>query len=240
MPARTLGFAASLVSRESSRTQEQYFGMENYGKFARTLQDEIARAYRASGNSLGWRFLYSPVHVLDGARVAFIGLNPGGSTKDPDHGEFAMESGSAYQDERWPSSSRLQKQVLELFRRLDVAPEDVLAGNLVPFRSPDWDSLVGREEALSFGLHLCERVLRRAAPPLVITMGRETNDAISRLIRVQDIAQYPINWGRYTASRGQFQDGNWIGLPHLSRFTIMDREASKEALNALFAGVTFR
>ena len=30
---------------------------------------EIQEAYAASGNKLGWRFLYSPIDVLNGADV---------------------------------------------------------------------------------------------------------------------------------------------------------------------------
>ena len=214
--------------------------MKENKEYARVLRDEIAEAYRTSGNSLGWRFLYSSPRVLEGARVAFIGLNPGGSTKVSDHGEFAMKRGSAYRDEQWPGSSRLQKQVLAIFNRLGVDPEHVLAGNLVPFRSPDWKSLTDRKESLSFGLQLWERVLGRAKPAIVVTMGGEANEAISQLISVRDIARHPIGWGRYTASRGHFQSGIWIGLPHLSRFTIMDRIASKDAVDRLFSDLNFR
>lgn len=208
-------------------------------EFAHELRDEISQAYKASGNRLGWRFHYSPTHVLDGARVAFIGLNPGGTVIDPNHGEFAMDSGSAYRDERWPDSSKLQRQVLALFKRLNVA-EDVLAGNLVPFRSPSWNSFNNRGEAVDFGKRIWERVLKRAAPSLVITMGGHANQAISRLLHVQNLTAMPIGWGHYTASRGQFASGTWIGFPHLSRFTIMEREASKNALDRLFDGVLSR
>jgi len=65
-----------------------------------------------------------------------------------------MESGSAYRDERWPPRNVLQKQVLALFERLDIVPEDVLAGNLAPFRSPSWKQLRNPHEAFKFGLQL--------------------------------------------------------------------------------------
>ena len=81
-------------------------------EFAANMNEEISQEYRSSGHSLGWRFLYSPASVLDGAKVALIGLNPGGSIDDPTHAKFAMVSGSAYRDEIWPDSSKLQSQVL--------------------------------------------------------------------------------------------------------------------------------
>jgi hypothetical protein len=71
------------------------------------LRERIEEAYRASGNRLGYRFLYSPASVLDGAEVALIGLNPGGTYAPPEHAEFCMEEGkSAYRDEAWEGYRR--------------------------------------------------------------------------------------------------------------------------------------
>lgn len=61
--------------------------------FGAQLKDRIERQYSAGGYSLGWRLLYSPEAVLEGARVAFLGLNPGGNHRPPDHAEFTMECG---------------------------------------------------------------------------------------------------------------------------------------------------
>ncbi|WP_372614746.1 uracil-DNA glycosylase family protein [Aquicoccus sp.] len=195
-----------------------------------------ARLRRYPDGAFGWRLLYSPRRVLSGARVAFIGLNPGGRCVDPTHGEFSAEAGSAYRKEveNWGRSSSLQDQVMALFNRLDVEPEDVLAGNLIPFRSPSEDSLLGSSEAIAFGRTLWTEILDKACPSVVVSMGGTTNREISRLLMVRDTRTYPIGWGNYTASRGNFAGGTWIGLPHLSRFTIMKRSASQAALNELF------
>ena len=64
--------------------------------FAAHLKDRIERQYSAGRYTLGWRLLYSPEVVLQGARVAFLGLNPGGNYCPTEHAEFAMEHGSAY------------------------------------------------------------------------------------------------------------------------------------------------
>jgi len=71
-------------------------------------------------------------------------------------------------------------------------------------------------------------------------MGAEANREISRLSNTQDEEIFPVGWGSNIASRGQFPGGTWIGLPHLSRFTIMGREASRQALDLLFDGVNVR
>jgi len=99
------------------------------------IEARIRRAYKESSNTMGWRFLSSPVQTLQGARVAFIGQNPGGSSEDDNHAEFSMK-----------------------------------AGNLIPFRSPDWKNLKEPQSAIKFGEELWSTVLRTAQPdvPLVL------------------------------------------------------------------------
>lgn len=60
---------------------------------------------------------------------------------------------------------------------------------------------------------------------------------VAQLLGVNDVKSYPVGWGNYTASRGRFSDGTWIGLPHLSRFAIMKRASSQVALAELFRGL---
>src|SRR5689334_17729326 len=130
--------------------------------FAAGLRERIERQYSSDGYTLGWRLLYSPESVLEGAKVAFVGLNPGGSTRPTDHAEFATDHGSAYAVENWgapPGTSKLRRQVLLLFEKLGERPEAVLAGNLVPFRSPSWGALPHAESALAFGKMLWRDIL---------------------------------------------------------------------------------
>ncbi|MGR3503096.1 uracil-DNA glycosylase family protein [Pseudaestuariivita sp.] len=211
---------------------------------AASLEGRIAAEYAlrvaAHPNAgLGWRLLYSPARVLGGADVAFIGLNPGGGKEAIASPEFSCETGSAYRAEVecWGKSSRLQEQVLALFDRLGVAPEDVLAGNLIPFRSRSEASLTEQPEARAFGEKLWREILVRASPRLVVTMGRTTHISIRDVLGVTAAARHPVGWGRVSALRGVFPGGTWIGLPHLSRFSIMTRPSSADALNSLFAGI---
>lgn len=203
------------------------------------MQAEIEHAYRLSGNTMGWRLLASPESTLNRASISFIGLNPGGSAVTTEHSVYAMPEGqSAYVDESWagydPGQSPLQRQVRALYARMDVAPSDVLAGNLVPFRSPDWASLQDPKGSLKFGRSLWSRILTKAAPPIVFTMGGETTKALTSILGVTDATRYPVGWGNVTAVRGKFKGGTLIGLPHLSRFGIMNRSASAEFLDELF------
>ena len=212
--------AAPLSERLESLIQEAY--------------DARRRRYR--GSALGWRLLYGPRRALSGTQVAFVGLNPGGQSVDPAHRTRSTEAGSAYCKavEDWGPSSTLQDQVIALFRRLDVAPEDVLAGNLVPFRSASEDTLTGASEAIAFGRTLWKEILAEVRPRLVVSIGRTANREVSGLLLVRDAQTYPTGWRAHTASRGRFPGGTWIGLPHLSRFGIMTRRKSEAAMDALF------
>jgi hypothetical protein len=155
------------------------------------LKTEIEAAYSASENRLGWRLLYSPAEVLNGADVAFIGLNPGGNSKTDDHVDFAMPNGSAYRDESWkgrpPGQEVLQQQVLSLFARLCVEPDQVLAGNLVPFRSHDWKSLENKTAALEFGRKIWARIFADANPTRVVAMGKLATKEVGRIIGVEQL-----------------------------------------------------
>ena len=149
-----------------------------------------------------------------------------------------MKRGSAYAQESWagyaPGESPLQRQVLLLFKNLGVRPEDVLAGNLVPFRSPDWSRLSNSTQALSFGRALWGDILQRARPKLVVSMGQVTNEAVVGLLGVRRLTFVPVNWGNVTASEASFDGGKFVGLPHLSRFGIVSRPGSLSPLRNVF------
>jgi len=69
-----------------------------------------------------------------------------------------------------------------LFGMLGVAPAEVLAGNLVPFRSPSWGKLSNQADALSFGRNLWRDILSTAGPRLIVVMGRTTIDAVAPML----------------------------------------------------------
>lgn len=203
------------------------------------MKNYIENAYRKSGNTMGWRLLSSPENTIFRAKIAFIGLNPGGSAVDARQSVYAMPEGqSAYVNESWggrtAGQSPLQVQVQALFARLNVEPHKVLAGNLVPFRSPDWASLHNPKGSLKFGRKLWGNILKSSSASVVITMSGETTKSVADLLGAHEMVQYPVGWGKITATRGRFDGGVLIGLPHLSRFGIMNRAASAAYLDRLF------
>ena len=215
-------------------------------KFQTELQSEIVAEYNKHDFQHGWRFLYSPAVTMDKARVAFIGLNPGGNKIDDQHSEFCMPSSSAYATEKWrefaPGKAPLQKQVLSLFELLgEDKPEMVLAGNLVPFRSPRWASLSKEKQtaALIFGASIWKRVLCRARPKLVIAMGKPAREKLKEVLSVTGVEENLVNWGNIKAERGDYIGGVFVGLPHLSTFKIINRPKSKAAVLRLFRGFLY-
>jgi hypothetical protein len=205
--------------------------------FTAELRTQIEHEYVAGGYTLGWRLLYSPVAVLQGSRVAFIGLNPGGSHRPKNHAEFAMEKGSAYAQESWgsflPGRAPLQQQVLALFKLIGERPESVLAGNLVPFRSPRWDALPNKQRALAFGKRVWSEILAEARPQIVIAMDGHVLSALRRILDVRATERIPVGWGSVCGERGEFSNGTLVGLPHLSRFSIITRPESQPGLGKL-------
>lgn len=166
-----------------------------------TIRSEIEREYTAGGYQLGWRLLASPWSTVSGAKVAFIGLNPGGSGVTAGHGELCMESGSAYETESWagypPGTSPLQKQVLLLFGHLGVNPDTVLAGNLVPFRSPSAATLDRTKEAIAFGESLWRRLIASARPEIVVTMGSVPAASLRKIGKIGHMKSHPVGWGTF-------------------------------------------
>ena len=192
----------------------------------------------AGGHSLGWRLLYSPAHVLTGAEVALVSLHPVGTACPPVHADFAMPSGSAYATESWgdhpPGGHPFQEQVLALLGKLHVRPEAVLAGNLVPFRAPDWPSVADREAALEIGRGLWRDILEAAGPRLVIAMGTVATDALAKILGAVAAERHPLGIGNATATCAQFDGGALVGLPDLAEHPVVTRPESLPALQAAF------
>lgn len=203
------------------------------------LRAAIEDACARGGYVLGWRLLYSPVATISRAQVAFIGLNPGGAAIDPDHADLAPISGSAYVGESWrgcpAGESALQRQVRGLFARLDVAPQDVLAGNLVPFRSQDWSSLPDKKGALTFGCAIWRELIAEARPSRIITMGAVTYGQLSGALGGRNERRIACGWGNRTIGVCDVPGARIVGLPHLSRYPIIGRSRGDTALDLAFA-----
>lgn len=211
-------------------------------RFGDTIRGRIEAEYQRRGDADGWRLLYSPLRTLTGAPAAVIGQNPAGTFQDgQSHPMLATPPGtSAYRDEVWgdapPGESGLQKQVLALCARLGAAPEDVLAGNLVPFRSQGWDALPDRRDALRFGQDLWRTIFDvGGVPPVVVTLGKVAFSPVAELIHAGPVTEVPYRWGNETASIATHPGGRLVGLPNLSRRPIMLAPGREDVLNTLLS-----
>lgn len=199
----------------------------------------IEREYQRRGDTMGWRLLYSPWRTVETATVAFIGLNPGSSRNDAEHSVLSCEAGSAYEIESWggypPGEAPLQRQVQAVFRRARVECKDVLAGNLIPFRSASVQRLSDAQGASSFGTALWRDLLAQSRVRLVIAMGRDAQKALLAAYCLAEIVETrPSGWGQQRVHRARSADVTIIGVPHLSRFRIMTRPQSQAALDWAF------
>lgn len=199
--------------------------------------EDIQNEYVRLGMSAGWRFMTGPAANLTKARVAIVTLNPGGR-RDLETSmaqRWSSEGGSAYLTESWggqaAGSDPLQVQIKRLCALIGTAPNDVLSGHFVPFRSNAWADLPRRDEAALFGLKLWRWALAQSPADLVICVGKKVaGDGIASILGARPVTGAPTGWGDQTIDR--YRDGSGrrvIALPHLGRFKLLG-DARREAL----------
>jgi len=206
--------------------------------FCDKIQAKIETEYARRGDTLGWRFLSCPRQNIDKASVAFVGLNPGGRVIDAENDGFSVETGSAYSVESWGGAragkSPLQIQVLSLFELINVSPENVLSGNIVPFRSGSLAELNDRKAAFDFGETIWRSLLLRSKVKLVVAMGGEATRVSTQLLNIKDIEKVSSGWGKVTIQKGRREDLAFVGLPHLSTFKLLSNDKCIGALKSVF------
>jgi hypothetical protein len=201
--------------------------------------DTIAAEYTRLGHTLGWRFLTSPRKtLLPHAPVTLLSLNPGGGRPDPSHGAGSCEAGSAYLHESWgrpAGQAPLQIQVRALFDWLGSDPDDSLSAHFIPFRSPSYEALPARQASWTFAVRLWRHILSQVHPTLVVCLGSEVERGLRDVWGAPDreSEHVSVGWGAYTASLATYGDIVLLRLPHLSRFAVFGREASKAPLATL-------
>jgi hypothetical protein len=175
---------------------------------------------------LGWSLLACPWDNVRTADVALFTLNPGG--RDISRG-VSEEAGSAYVIQDWLGRGAgvepLQRQVQRLFALADVEPASVLAGYLVPFRSPSWAELGRSDEALAFGRNVWLRLLNGRRPRLTFTMSDLVFRTMRSLFDGTDVERILLEWGAVTMQTCDYEGGRLIGLPHLSRYRLLPDES---------------
>ena len=228
------------------------------GLFEDTVK-RIERFYKDRGYRLGRRFLTCSRKVLDGTpQVALITLNPGGKRQRPDHPKNSCEEGCAYLVESWkngkpPGEAPLQIQVRRMFaelaERLEYpgTPEELLkeslSGYFIPFRSPSFEELEHKREALDFGESIWSSILESVRPGLIICIGKDTYKRLKSLVpRVYGLSganhiQIKTGWHNSGADIIEFDESprtRLLGLPHLSTYKLFSRPECAEPVDHIF------
>jgi hypothetical protein len=195
----------------------------------------IDAEYQKLGHTLGWRFLTCPEANIDSASVALISIHPGGDVFED--GKWSVEAGNAYVLESWkgcsPGKEKLQKQVRRMFEVMEVSPNAILSGYLVPFRSPSWEDLPAKPESIQFGISLWREVFKRTRVDTVVAFGKETRRHMIEILDAHYHASHPACWGTQTIEDHRFgAAGRLLVLPNLSRFQLFGQSRSEAAFRA--------
>jgi len=198
----------------------------------------IEAEYQRLGHTLGWRFLTCPEGNIGTASVALVTINPGGASFEAPR--WSVEEGSAYAIERWkgcaPGQETLQRQVIRMFQIMDVKPDKVLSGYLVPFRSQDWSKLPKKSDSIGFGIGLWREVFERVIAETVLAFGKDIAPHMIDLLGASFHANHPAAWGEQTIDEYLFgSNRRLVILPHLSRFSLFGRPQSESAFRAAIA-----
>lgn len=209
----------------------------------------IQAAYDRLGHEWGWRFMATPARTLGPQTdLAVVALNPGGATYSPP--VVSVEEGNAYRIERWDGSRDIQVQMVRMYKELatrwprpvtaDELMDSSLAAHFCPFRSPNWNSLASRSQSIEFSRELWRDVLTIVNPRVMICLG-ETGRQLAGVmesagaVRTRPVETGPIGWGAYTYSMSDYTSAHGqtliVQIPHLSRFKIFGRAASREAID---------
>lgn len=219
--------------------------------------NEIKFAEKELGHALSWRFLTTPAKTLTSStKIAFIALNPGGDKIPLDHGRESSEIGSAYIYEKW-NSVALQQQVQILFREIAANSQESnykklmnesLMAYYIPFRSPNYKSLSKKTETRNFAFRLWSGIMCKISPELIITIDHRTFNDIHKIFvtkigfELSTSQTFPTGWGNITANVNFYTMKERLAVlsrfPHLSRFKIFNRPASKQHVKRIVAEIT--
>lgn len=230
---------------------------QSFAQYTALIRD----AYSRLGYSLGWEFLYTPAASLGCANgFMLVGINPGGDVFGIAE---SVEDGNAYLIQEWsPDGTRLQQQVRSFFGVLaerfkgqaadgDAMLSQTLTMNFCPFRSPTWQALPRRPEAIAFSQCLWTDLLADVTPRVVLCMGalpyRYLQDILQRQAEpIGRERRFPTGWGHYDFAlrvyTAQARSVVLARLLHFSQYKVMSRQACwphvRAFVDALHAAAT--
>jgi hypothetical protein len=207
---------------------------------AATIQEK----YDNLGFQSGWTFLCCNADRLKDARIAIVGLNPGGRDDEGPYGKHWATGHNPYYDEFWGGKNasgkdlhdRLQLQIQKWHDLAGIGPEESLCAQFVPFRTRDWEGVSKRAgleaEVLAFSRNLWAAVLSSCSAKVFITMGKVPARELAMLLNASpEPTKLVTGWGSATIDLYAADDGRKvIGMPHPSRYTLFHRAAGESDL----------
>lgn len=199
----------------------------------------IEAAYADFEFKNGWRFLYCPAERIKTAKLAIVGLNPGGRDDEGPYGGEWDCATNAYLHEAWgpdDSLDPLQCQIAYWYQLSGVEDGDSLCAQYVPFRSRDWAGLKNRQAVTAFSDRLWRWLIQETSARTFIAMGRVAGSGVVNALVGTGAAQlletsYPTGWGSQKLYLRKFADGRRvITMPHPSRYRIFGREHGRSAI----------
>lgn len=217
-------------------------------KVIQQFYDEHGAKYNLTA---GWRFLYSPRKTFSSKTPLILaGLNPGGTAAEDADG-ISYEDGNAFFDQPWGSNgqpSKLQKQICTMYDEIVkiISPQitrrdlinNTLAANLVPFRSPNWNSLKDSPTLVKFSCEIWEPVLDKLNPKVMICFGSIPYDKFRNLFietgyQQNKLGKESMNWGKITVEVSNLASCEktvlLVCVPHLSWYKLFNRSESSKA-----------
>lgn len=204
----------------------------------------IKARYDSLGFQSGWTFLCCNEDRLKDARIAIVGLNPGGRDDEGRYGGCWATGHNPYYDEFWGGldangkglHDRLQLQIQKWHELAGIEKDESLCAQFVPFRTRDWEGVSKRAgleaEVLTFSRNLWSAVLSSCSAQVFITMGKVAARELATLLHAPPApCKLRTGWGTAKIDLYVADDGRRvIGMPHPSRYALFDREGSQSEL----------
>ena len=162
--------------------------------------------------------------------VAFLSTNPGARTPDgADLRTVSDERGNSYVIERDTTKSALTAQYLQLCELMRVSPDRVLCGVLAPYRTKEWNPLRDHQN-LAIGRAFWKAAFRvQSSLKVVVCSGKPVADVLIEMLDGKLDRSVAAKWGNTQIRKYHLADSpcSLVALPHLSRFKLLGRTASR-------------
>jgi hypothetical protein len=193
------------------------------------------------------KVLYSAARTLTRGHCYLLGFNPGGdSDRYKRHTiarslrELPTKTSNDYLCEKWPFRNGplmpegchpLQKHVKEVVALFGCELNDICASNLIFVRSRDSGEIRREWRCIAetcWPFH--DRVLEIVKPKVILVYGKPTFEFVQGKLQAEP--DPVVHYGKIRVARRE--GTKVVGIPHLSRFTVRDKNEIGDFLRRLW------